>query len=72
MDNDQKFWVSIWAIVATFILAMSIALSAFNANQDALLHEMVKKGADPIIAACALKGPSGASAAPICILAVKK
>ncbi|MFT8308529.1 hypothetical protein [Acetobacter malorum] len=63
MDGDQKFWLGLWAIVATtivsIVLMICIAATYGSAKQWKTLQEMVRNGASPMAAACAIEGKNG-------------
>ena len=54
MSEEGRFWVSVWAIFAVFILGLS-ALMVVNAHDRRLKWaEAVSNGADPMVTSCAL------------------
>lgn len=60
MDNDQKFWLSIWSLIAIVVvsiaLIVSIAATCDSAKRWKTLQEMVRSGANPMAASCAIDG----------------
>lgn len=65
MDFDRLFTI----IVATVLCVIVVSASSCSINRTSKIAEMVKGGADPIRAACALRGEGSE---PICVLAVVK
>lgn len=69
MDNENKFWLSLWTMVAvTFLTVCSIG-SYSSHLEDSKLVQMVQSGADPLKAKCALSMTSSRS---ICDVVVNK
>lgn len=56
MDEEGKFWATIWALGAACVLCVVAAVYAYNVQRDTKIEAMVKSGADPIFAACSLGG----------------
>lgn len=54
MNEEGKFWIGIWSIVATCFVALVLAITLTMWSKRQHLNEMVSKGADPIRVACAL------------------
>jgi hypothetical protein len=54
MSNEDKFWVAVWAIIATCFITLMLCVTLTLWSKRQHLNEMVIKGADPIRAACAL------------------
>ncbi|MCG4273930.1 hypothetical protein [Acetobacter senegalensis] len=63
MDNDQKFWLGIWSLIAATIVSIALIISIFatcdSAKRWKVLQEMVRSGANPMAAACAIDGRGG-------------
>ncbi|OWT55240.1 hypothetical protein [Candidimonas nitroreducens] len=58
--EDNKFWLGFWAIAAVLgvVIATYIAITTNHTTDK--IAEMVKAGADPVLAACAVTGmPAG-------------
>jgi hypothetical protein len=71
MDNDQKFWVSVWGLVAVILIVlMSLAFANGQANNKTVI-ELVKLGADPVAATCAVNGIGQTNIAVCTALGVK-
>lgn len=69
MDNDQKFWIRIWTILAVTILALISGVQLYYNSQNDKLVAMVKAGADPIKAMCAMGDLSISGRAAVCATA---
>jgi hypothetical protein len=58
MSQEGKFWVSIWAVAVgalTMIICTAVISSYLReVNENAAAVEMVKNGADPMDATCAV------------------
>ena len=54
MDSEGKFWFSIWSMGAAFLVALCVVGTVAGQLEREKLAEMVKDGADPMRAACAL------------------
>lgn len=54
MDNENKFWLSLWTMVA-FSIVLLTAIACYSEHlEDTKVVEMVKEGADPMRASCSL------------------
>ena len=69
MDNDGKFWFSLWSMVAVTAIAITAIAAVYYVDANTKITEMVKSGADPILSKCAI---SGSNYAPICVLRAEK
>lgn len=54
MDRDQKFWLCIWGMALTFLLAVIIACTISSFDRRDKWDKAVSNGADPMVATCAL------------------
>ena len=61
MDTENRFWLITQANVIVFIVGLVIAINAWQANTDKKIIELVKAGATPAEAYCALRGSQEAS-----------
>lgn len=70
--DENNFWLSLWALLGFVIITCS-ALGAYSGHlEDQKLVEMVSKGADPVVAKCALDFPSERGAGSVvCLEAFK-
>ena len=69
MDSENKFWLSLWTVVAvSFLIVCSIGTYSSHL-EDSKLVQMVQAGADPIKAKCALSMTSNRS---LCDVVVSK
>lgn len=68
--EENKFWLRIWQTAAVTLCVFTLTVAGCVSNERAVLARMVKNGADPMRAACAI----GADArSGICaVLAVTK
>lgn len=71
MNSEQKYYLSITAILASAFIAFVYSFAFYYAGKNERLAEMVKSGVSPFEAACALNDALGQN--PTCvILAMKK
>jgi hypothetical protein len=70
MNSDAKFWVCMWGIAATTLVAIVITITTYNHNKNIVISEMVKNGASPVEALCALDDSMGNN--PTCVIAATK
>jgi len=69
MNDDQNFWYSIWKLVSITVCVLIVSISGCTANDRRVVAEMVKNGADPVIASCSL-GVVGGYNAALCAQAI--
>lgn len=72
MDNENKFWLFVWGIIATVFSVLIVCFTVSNFDRRAKWEDAVKNGADPMVASCALYDQTGAEAVTCALLAVKK
>ena len=79
MDNDSKFWLSIWGIIGVVVLGSTALIGGcvYKNSELALsvVNNAVQKGLDPLVAKCAmLVGSANISAAEtaICLSVTNK
>ena len=70
MDNEQKFWVSIWSIVSITLVGLVLTISSCTISQNGKITDLIKNGTDPIAARCSIVGPSSTEIA-MCMTAGK-
>jgi hypothetical protein len=58
MDSGEKFWVSIWALAATVVTVLILAIMNYNIYTINAVTALVDKGVSPIAAYCAVHGTS--------------
>jgi len=56
MGSEGKFFVALWAFALAAVIALISGVTYYNVNNTNKITEMVKGGANPIEAACALRG----------------
>lgn len=60
MDREARFWLSFWAVTAMTLVTVMAIIGISGTINDTYryqaLQEMVKGGANPMAAACALEG----------------
>jgi hypothetical protein len=64
MNDDQKFWLSIWKLVATTFCVFVLSVSGCVANNNRVLEGLVASGSTPMEAYCAIR--SGSHDAAMC------
>jgi hypothetical protein len=69
MNDDQKFWYSIWKLAAITVCVLIVSISGCTANDRRVVAAMIKNGADPIMARCSL-GVSDSLDAMLCAQAI--
>lgn len=52
--SEEKFWIVIWGLASICFCVLILSITATMWSKRMYLNEMVKGGADPIRAACAL------------------
>lgn len=72
--DDNKFWLCIWSMAATFLLLCLSLVAISGWHDDALRAEIVSKAADPMLAVCAYEANSTTSnsRAPYCTIYLSK
>lgn len=68
--EENKFWLGIWALLATVIVACTVVGTVAAHLQRQAMMEMVKNGADPMAVSCAFG--VGQSEVSICTLIATK
>lgn len=58
MNSDDKFWISIWSIVALTIILVVVYLFIYSYNKKELIAQTIDKGHDPMEVYCALDNSS--------------
>ena len=64
--SEEEFWLGVWKIVATVLCVITLTIGGCEVSGRLLISGMVKDGADPIAASCAINGMIVASSAVIC------
>lgn len=67
--EENAFWLRLWQSGAVALVLIVLTVAGCNARQVTAIERLVKDGADPVKAACAIQG-SGSS--PACVIAATK
>lgn len=67
--EENTFWLRLWQSGAVALVLIVLTFAGCQARQSTAIERLVKDGADPIKAACAIQG-SGTS--PVCAIAAAK
>ena len=68
MDRDQKFWICIWGMLLTFILALIVSGTINSLDRRDKWEKTVSNGADPMVTTCALYGADTHGETAICTI----
>lgn len=68
MDNEQKFWLSIWGMALVFILAVITACTINSLDRRDKWEKTVSNGADPMVTTCAVYGADTHGETAICTI----
>lgn len=67
MDKENTFWFALWTMAAGSVLLL-FTLAAYSSHlEDKKLVEMVKSGANPLIAKCALSSMESSKTSTMCV-----
>jgi len=53
--SDEKYWLSLWTMGSIALILFSLVIARFHIMQQEQLLELVRLGADPMVASCALR-----------------
>lgn len=57
MNNEQKFWITVWILTAIVVVTFITKMAEHNIQEDLRVTEMVlKKDYTPLEAYCAFNG----------------
>lgn len=70
MNSDDKFWVCVWGIAGATLVAIVITCMVYSHHKNLVINELVKNGASPVEALCALDDTMGDN--PTCVIAATK
>lgn len=70
MSEEGQFWVSVWKVAGATFVGLATVVAGCQSYQTASVKEMVKNGADPLRAACAVNHSD--TSARCAVLAVSK
>lgn len=68
MLNDEKFWLSAWAMFLVFALALITATTINSLDRRDKWEKAVSNGADPMVTTCALYGADTHGESAICTI----
>lgn len=52
--EENSFWLAVWKIVAWAIVGVSAVIGGCTAYESTLVAQMTERGADPVLARCAI------------------
>jgi len=70
MDDNTKFWIVVWSLVATVVIALIGAVAANSIYMTSRDADLIAKGADPIRIRCMRSSYSVFD--PICLALFKE
>ena len=53
MDNDQKFWATLWTLLAATVVSISFSITSYALYESYAVKAMVLNGSDPLEVRCA-------------------
>jgi len=68
MDRDQKFWICMWGMVVTFLIAVTVCLTLSGFDRRDKWDKAVSNGADPMVTSCALYSADTSGDIAICTI----
>lgn len=66
MNNEQKFWVSLWAAVLFFFLVLTGLLTSYYDSKNEIIANLIYNDIDPLAISCGLDGQDARD--PLCII----
>lgn len=66
MNSEGKFWTGLGAIMAMAIVLIATISAEYWKDRNATIAKMVKSGADPLAAMCAIEEYRGDM--PVCVI----
>lgn len=69
--EENTFWIALWTLVATVIISCTILVVYSGHLGDQKVVAMVEKGANPLVAKCALVFSNEGARPLMCIEALK-
>ena len=66
MNQENKFWLYIWCVVAVVAISVISAVALVNWRADVMITELTRTGVDPVKARCALKAVDSISSIMLC------
>lgn len=68
MGSEEKFWLYVWGMVLTFILALVVLGTINSFDRRDKWEKTVSNGADPMVTTCALYGADTHGDTAICTI----
>ena len=72
MDESGKFYAVVWGLVALVLLGFTVSYAVCNAKDNDTMLNMVKAGANPLDARCAVLGNGNSAAFDCNLVMVRK
>lgn len=69
--DENNFWVAVWTIVGTVIIALTVLGVYAGHIEDQKVVDLVSKGAAPLVAKCSLNFQTQGAGPLICVEAFK-
>ena len=66
MNDDQKFWIAVWKLVASCFCVLTLSITGCVANNKRVIEALVSAGASPTEAYCAANSDMDRASASIC------
>lgn len=55
MTDDNKFWVILWSLVATFLVVLTLSITTYHIKKNQVRADLLKNGVAPLSINCALE-----------------
>ncbi len=66
--NENEFWLGVWKLVTVAIMVLTLSISSCSIVKHRTVAELVKNGANPIDAYCAINTGDSSGDPVICTL----
>lgn len=70
MNNEQKFWIIVDAIIGFVVVVIVIAIATYNIHFNSKITDLISKGYNPVAISCGFNDSSGKS--PTCLGLINK
>ena len=70
MNEEGKFWVATWTVLAVVSVTIAITTASYWKDHNAKVAEMVLAGVNPVSVMCALQDSFGDN--PVCMVLATK